>query len=83
MTLITASENSGAQHSDVQITLSWHEAEHLRTALPWLLHALADRPTVPPRQRERRRKAQTILERLQTLLSNQPPHVEESGESQG
>jgi hypothetical protein len=72
MTLITAPDNTDAQHPDVQLTLSWQEAEHLRVALPWLLQALAvDRPTGPERVRERRRKAHTILERLQTILSSQ------------
>ena len=55
----------------MQLTLSWIEAEHLRVTLPWMLQALADRPTAPERMRERRRKAHTILERLQTVLSGQ------------
>jgi hypothetical protein len=81
MTHVTASENTDAQHSDVQLTLSWQEAEHLRITLPWLLHALADRPTAPPPQRERRRKTHAILERLQIILSNQMQQAEQSGTS--
>jgi hypothetical protein len=81
MTHVTTSENTDAQHSDVQLTLSWDEAEHLRITLPWLLQALADRPTAPPRQRERRRRTRTILERLQIILSSQPHEVEQSGTS--
>ncbi|MBV9894629.1 MAG: hypothetical protein JO020_10700 [Chloroflexi bacterium] len=71
MTLANTSENTDTQHPDVQLTLSWIEAEHLRVTLPWMLQALADRPTAPERMRERRRKAHTILERLQTVLSGQ------------
>jgi len=81
MTHVTASENTDAQHADVQLTLSWEEAEHLRMTLPWLLQALADRPTAPPRQRERRRKTYTMLERLQSILSNQMQQAEQSGTS--
>ena len=71
MTLVSTPENTNAQHSNVQLTLSWQEAEDLRITLPPLLQALADRPTAPPRQRDRRRKAHTILERLQVILSSQ------------
>ncbi|MBV8713679.1 MAG: hypothetical protein JOZ65_01305 [Chloroflexi bacterium] len=71
MTLANTSENTDTQHPDMQLTLSWIEAEHLRVTLPWMLQALADRPTAPERMRERRRKAHTILERLQTVLSGQ------------
>ena len=76
MTLVSTSEDTNAQHSDVQLTLSWQEAEDLRLTLPRLLQALADRPTAPPRQRERRRKAHTILERLQVILSSQLQQAE-------
>lgn len=79
MTLVSTPENTNAQHSDVQLTLSWQEAEDLRLTLPRLLQALADRPTAPPRQRERRRKAHTILERLQVILSSQLQQAEQSG----
>ena len=79
MTLVSTSEDTNAQHSDVQLTLSWQEAEDLRLTLPRLLQALADRPTAPPRQRERRRKAHTILERLQVILSSQLQQAEQSG----
>jgi hypothetical protein len=81
MTHVTTSEDTDAQHSNVQLTLSWEEAEHLRIALPWLLQALADRPTAPPRHRERRRKTYAILERLQTILSSEPHEAEQSGTS--
>lgn len=81
MTLETASDSTDAQRPDIELTLSWEEAERLRITLPWVLHALADRPTAPPPQRERRRKAYTILERLQTVLSGQLQRVEENHES--
>lgn len=76
MTLVSTPENTNAQHSDVQLTFSRQEAEDLRITLPRLLQALADRPTAPPRQRERRRKAHTILERLQVILSSQLQEAE-------
>ena len=82
MTLGTTSENTDAQQTDIQLSLSRPDAEQLRVTLPWLLHALADRPTAPPRQRERRRKAHTILERLQIILSSQLQPAEEHRESQ-
>ena len=82
MTLVTAPDNADAQHPDLQLTLSWQEAEHLRITLPWLLQALAvDRPTAAPRQRERRRKTHTILERLQIILSSQLQQTEQGGTS--
>ena len=37
MTLANTSENTDTQHHDVQLTLSWIEAEHLRVTLPWML----------------------------------------------
>jgi len=79
MTLVTAPDNTEGQHPDLQLTLSWQEAEQLRITLPWLLQALADRPTAPPRQRERRRKTRTILERLQIILSSQLQQAEQNG----
>jgi hypothetical protein len=77
MSLVTTSDNTDAQHTDIQLILSWPEAERLRVTLPWLLRALADRPTAPPQQRERRRKAHTALEGLLTALSSQLQRAKE------
>jgi hypothetical protein len=82
MTLLTTSENTNTRHTDIQLTLSLQEAERLRITLPWLLHALADRPTTAPQQRERRHKAHAALEHLLSALSNQLQQVEEDRESQ-
>ena len=83
MTLVSVPDNTNAQHPDVQLTLSWDEAEHLRVVLPWLLQALAaDRPEAVERLRERRRKAHTILERLRTVLSGQLQPAENNPQSQ-
>ena len=71
MTLVPTSENSDLQHSDIQLTLSRPQAEQLGVTLPWLLRALAERPTTPPQQRERRRKAYMSLEGLLSALSTQ------------
>ena len=84
MTLVSVPDNTDAQHPDVQLTLNWHEAQQLRVVLPWLLHALAvDRPSGPERLRDRRRKAHTILERLQSVLSSQLQPTHENREIQG
>ena len=69
MNLVTAPDNTDVQHAEIQVTLSWADAERLRMTVPWVLRALADRPTTPPRMRERRRKAHTALESLLTALS--------------
>jgi hypothetical protein len=82
MNLVTAPDNTDVQHTDIQLTLSWADAERLRTTVPWLLRALADRPTTPPRMRERRLKAYTALESLLTALSAQLRPAEQSHESQ-
>ena len=82
MNLVTAPDNSDAQHADIQLTLSWEDAERLRMTVPWVLRALADRPTAPPRMRERRRKAYTALEGLLTALSDELPPAEEMPASQ-
>ena len=82
MNLVTAPDNSDAQHTDIQLTLSWADAERLRVTVPWVLRALADRPTAPPRMRERRRKAYTALESLLTALSSEVGPAEQSDESQ-
>jgi hypothetical protein len=82
MSLVTASDNTDVQHTEIQLTLSWAEAERLRITVPWVLRALADRPTAPPRMRERRRKAYTALESLLTALSAQLRPAEQSHESQ-
>ena len=70
------SVDSPAQQTDardllIQLTLTWPEAERLRITLPWLLHALEDRTTLPPRIRERRRKAHAALEHLLDAVSSQ------------
>ena len=82
MNLVTAPDNTDAQHTDIQLTLSWADAERLRMTVPWVLRALADRPEAPARMRERRRKAFTALESLLTALSAQLPSVDQSHERQ-
>lgn len=79
---VTASEHTDARPTAVQFTLSWAEAEQLRVMLPWLLRALAERPTTPASQRERRRNASAALERLLTALSDQVQQAEEDRPNQ-
>lgn len=81
MIQVTASEHTDAPTA-VQFTLSWAEAEQLRVMLPWLLRALAERPTTPASQRERRRNASAALERLLTALSGQVQQAEEDRPNQ-
>jgi hypothetical protein len=50
--------------------LGLSEAQDLRVVLPWLLHALAERPT-QPKLTERRRKAREALESLLSALATQ------------
>lgn len=76
MSLITGSETMDSHYADIQLTLSWSEARRLRTTLPWLLRALADRPDVSPRLRERRRKAYSALDSLLNSVSSQLQQVE-------
>jgi hypothetical protein len=64
-------EHRDARDALVQLTLTWPEAERLRITLPWLLRALDDRATLPPRLRERRRKAHAALEHLLNAVSSQ------------
>lgn len=71
MSLVPTAEQSDAQQRPIQLTLSWPEAERLRLTLPWLLHALADRPTATPQQRERRRTAHAALESLLSAVRSQ------------
>jgi hypothetical protein len=68
MSVIPRPEHTDAQSTQVQLTLTWPEAEHLRITLPWVLRALADRPTLSPRQLERRRKAHSALDHLLSQL---------------
>ena len=82
MNTVTAPDNTDVQHTEIQLTLSWAEAERLRLTVPWVLRALADRPTTPPRMRERRYKAYTALDSLLTALSAQLRPAGESHESQ-
>ena len=82
MIQVTTSENTDAPYTAVQLTLSSAEAQQLRTTLPWLLRALADRPTTPAGQRERRRKASAALEALLRALSSQAQPVEDDRLSQ-
>ena len=69
---LTTSRNAdaAAQQADIQVTLGLSEAQDLRVVLPWLLHALADRPT-QPKLTERRRKAREAFEKLLRALSSQ------------
>ena len=82
MNLVTAPDNTDVLHTEIQLTLSWADAERLRMTVPWVLRALADRPTAQPRMRERRREAYTALESLLTALSAQLEPAEQSHESQ-
>ena len=81
MIQVTASGRTDAPTA-VQFTLSRAEAEQLRVMLPWLLRALAERPTTPASQRERRRNASAALERLLTALSGQVQQVEGDPQNQ-
>jgi hypothetical protein len=76
MTQTITEAAADAQHADIQITLNWPQAVRLRMTLPWLLHALEERPTTPARHRERRRIAHEALEDLLTTLSSQLEHAE-------
>jgi hypothetical protein len=78
MSLVTTPEDTTSQHANVQLTLTWPEAERLRIAVPWLLRALADRPELTPRLRERRHKAHMALEHLLSVLSDQGRTAEAS-----
>jgi hypothetical protein len=78
MSQVTTSENTDAALGAVQLTLSSAEAQQLRITVPWLLRALADRPTTPARQLERRRKASAALEALMRALSSQTAPAEEA-----
>ena len=62
--------DTAAEQANIQLTLGLSEAQDLRVVLPWLLHALAERPT-QPKLTERRRKAREVLERLLSALSTQ------------
>jgi hypothetical protein len=76
---MTVPETLGdAPTAQVQITLSWPEAQRLQVVLPWLMQALADRPGATARQLEKRRKARSALESLSSALFSQLRHVHES-----
>lgn len=77
MALETPLDNTDAQRADIQLTLTGDEARSLRSTVPWLLQALADRPTATARQRERRHRARTALESLLSALSNQSQQAQE------
>ena len=77
MIQVATSGHTDAPRTDVQLTLSGAEAEQLRTTLPWLLRALAERPTTPASQRERRRNASAALAGLLTALSGQVQQAEQ------
>jgi hypothetical protein len=62
--------DAAADQADIQLVLGLSEAQDLRVVLPWLLHALADRPT-QPRLTERRRKARESLEKLLSAVTTQ------------
>jgi hypothetical protein len=66
----TPGQSDAGDHS-IQLTLTWPQAKRLRITLPWLLRALDDRATLPPRQRERRREARASLEHLLNAVSTQ------------
>ena len=68
--MIATSTDGEAEHTDIQLTLRLADAERLRVVLPWLVHALADRPA-QPRHTERRRKARAALEDLLSTLSSE------------
>jgi hypothetical protein len=70
MSLSTSGNADVAQRDNVQLTLGLAEAQDLVVVLPWLLHALADRPA-QPKLKERRRIAREALERLLSALSSQ------------
>ena len=67
----TTSGHGEAPNNAVHITLTWAEAERLRTLLPWLLRALAERPTTRVSLRDRRRKASAALDGLLSALTGE------------
>ena len=69
------SADATAQQTEIQLRLGLSEAQDLRVVLPWLLHALAERPT-QPKLTERRRKAREALESLLSALATQLDKVE-------
>jgi hypothetical protein len=71
MNTLPAPDNTDVHPAEIQLTLSWADAERLRLTVPWVLRALADRPTALARVRERRRTAYTALESLLSALSAQ------------
>jgi hypothetical protein len=82
MALVTPSDNTDTQHTDIQFTLSWSDAQRLRTTLPWLMQALADRPTLAARQRERRQQTRSALESLLSALSGQSQETQDGREGE-
>ena len=71
MSVDSTPEQTDARDLLIQLTLTWPEAERLRITLPWLLRALEDRTNLPPRIRERRRKAHAALEHLLATVASQ------------
>jgi hypothetical protein len=70
MTLpLTTPSNNHERGDDVQLTLGLPEAQRLMVVLPWLLRRLEDRPSLTPKQRERRRDTHAVLENLLTRLA--------------
>jgi hypothetical protein len=59
-----------AERAEIQLNLAVSDAQDLRVVLPWLLQALADRPT-QPKLSERRRMARVALQKLLSAVSSQ------------
>jgi hypothetical protein len=69
------------QQTEIEFTLPLPVAQRLRAVLPWLVRALEDRDTQTAQQRERRREARAVMERLLGALGSALPTVESAEEA--
>jgi len=59
-----ATQLGGGQMESIQLTLDAAELQNLGAVLPWVLHALQERPGLSAKQRRRRQLTHTTLSSL-------------------
>jgi hypothetical protein len=59
------------------------DVRELRAVLPWLVHALEERPNLTAKQRTRRLRTRAALVRLLTQIGETPDAATTDGTSEG
>ena len=74
--MTTSLSQNGTHVETVTVTFAEAQARELSEVLPWVLHALEDRPGLTAKQRRRREVTKTAIDALLAqLVASLPTHA--------